>query len=287
MRVSTILAAVSLAALIAGREATAYTVTLNGYATSYLTTHANDRVGSNQFETVNPPAMPYSYTSTSLDGGASSESGYSLTNAGFDITLDQSRVGAANSFGQAEGSIFFSVNQGIDYVASGSYSVADSDGRIVYYRPFLYDRTVGSFVFENFQQSRATPNESFTLGGTGGDFSNSTFGSLTGTLIAGHDYEFNYYVMIHTSSTASPSGATASGNLSLSFSAIPEPSTGLLMVLGLVALAVSRHRQAIDHVPRRRKYPATNQSPTPLQPARMPGTNFRPRFKVPPTSPFR
>ena len=61
-------------------------------------------------------------------------------------------------------------------------------------------------------------------------------GSLTGTLIAGHEYRMGYLAVIQALSTASASNATATGSIFLGFTTVPEPSTALLLSLGLVGL---------------------------------------------------
>ena len=69
----------------------------------------------------------------------------------------------------------------------------------------------------------------------------SCTGSLTGTLLAGHYYVFSYRSDVSMLYEASPiPSATAAGFVALSF--IPEPSTALLVTLGLVGLAVKRRR---------------------------------------------
>jgi hypothetical protein len=211
---------------------------LNDSGTSYLVTRADDSASDVDF--AYPAAVPYSYTSTSVDGGASSESEYNFSNLGFDITLDHSRVSGDGGISRSYGSIYFSVDNDVDFTALGSYSVVDPDGRRAHVYAYLYDQTSDSYLFQSLQQSDATPNESFTLGGTGGDFNNLQLGSLTGTLIAGHDYNlyYNAYIQALPSTT---SGATASGSFSLVFPA-PEPGTGLLLGMGLLALTAGRRR---------------------------------------------
>jgi hypothetical protein len=176
---------------------------------------------------------------------------YTLSNTGFDITLDHSRTSTQYSYGQSVGLIYFSVDQNIDYAASGSYSTVDSEGRMVHFVADLYDETVGSYVFESIQISAATPNESFTLGQTEGDYINTDIGSLTGTLIAGRNYRFYYVADIYAYPSASTSGATASGCISLSFGqgtgcsparAVPEPTGSVLFCLGLATLMAPMRR---------------------------------------------
>lgn len=78
------------------------------------------------------------------------------------------------------------------------------------------------------------------LGGIGGDYQNLISGSPTGTLCAGTRYALTYSTFLSTP-TALTQGATATGFLTLSF--IPEPSTGVLMMTGLLGLAYRQRRQ--------------------------------------------
>ena len=130
------------------------------------------------------------------------------------------------------------MDQDTVYAATGSYSVLDSEGRRAYFNVFLFDHTDGLALFRNIQESFSTSNQSFTLGGTV-NAGSTNVGSLTGTLIAGHDYGLHYQIFIQ-SFPATSAGATALGNLSLSFAVVPEPSTALLLGLGLVGLGVRR-----------------------------------------------
>jgi hypothetical protein len=76
-------------------------------------------------------------------------------------------------------------------VASGQYGFSSVNDTVrIVYSTFLRDDTAGSILFNSTQQSLATPNEQFALGGMGGDNLNTFTGSLTGTLIAGHNYRW-------------------------------------------------------------------------------------------------
>ncbi|MBW2361682.1 MAG: PEP-CTERM sorting domain-containing protein [Deltaproteobacteria bacterium] len=243
-------AALSVALLVLlfslpGLPASALSVTLNDGGSSYLTATADDQSGAASTESVIPVAVPYVYTSTNVDGGASSEADYNLYNTSFAIGLDHSRPVTLGSFGQSYGSIFFSVDENVGYTALGSYAATDSDGRRVRFEGSLYDFTAGEYLFRSVQESRSTANESFTLGLAEGDFLNVDTGLLTGTLVAGQAYKFQYNVLLQANPSGAASSATGTGSLSLTFPAlVPEPSTALLLAAGLVGLAHRRRHQS-------------------------------------------
>jgi hypothetical protein len=220
--------------------AAAFTITLNSGGTSELLTRGNDRVGARVDEFVYPTALSYSYTSTSVDGGSSSQSVYDLSDSAFNITFDQSRTTAEFSEGRSWGYIYFTVDQDVYYSAAGAYSAIDPDGLLLSQTAWLSDVGTGFDVFKFSQGSDSTPNESFLLGAAGGDSSNVGLGSLSGTLTAGHDYRFWYDSYVSAWPSSSWTNATSSGYVSLSFTPIPEPSSALLVSLGLSGFALLR-----------------------------------------------
>ncbi len=77
----------------------------------------------------------------------------------------------------------------------------------------LYDSS--AVVFNSRQESRSTPNESFTLGLNEGDYNNVDYnnvdiGSLTGNLIPGQTYRVAYSLQSENF-PAPATGVTASG----------------------------------------------------------------------------
>ena len=83
-------------------------------------------------------------------------------------------------------------------------ATVDPDGRRTYLRASLFDLDLTSMVFESFQESFSTVNESFTLGLSEGDLTNIFTGSLSGTLIAGHEYHFFYNAFVQAPAVYQP-----------------------------------------------------------------------------------
>lgn len=242
MRISTALLVLSLVAGMPIDAATAYTITLNGFHFSRMTTYARGGTAIAAQEGVNPAGLAYSSTSTSIQGAASSESIYALDNDGFDITFDHSKPAASGSYTRSYGFIYFNPDENINYTASGSYTAVDPDGTRVLFFSRLFDYTADSYLYRSEQRSESTVNESFTLGLSGGDAFNYSEGALTSTLIAGHDYQFYYDAFVINSSLAATAVSAASGSVSLDFTAVPEPGTAVLVTMGLVGLVARRRR---------------------------------------------
>ena len=122
MRISSVLLALTIFSALLANPAAAYTITLNGYDTSFQETRANDfSTGGSVFEILNPATLPYSDSSSSVDAGSSAESDYDHSTSAFTVTLDHIRANTANSYGYSQGQIFFSVDEAVEYTATGSY----------------------------------------------------------------------------------------------------------------------------------------------------------------------
>jgi hypothetical protein len=198
MRISTVVLTLVSITWLHGHPAMALNVTLNGGGTSKFTNYAAGSSGNSDIEHVYPETIPFTYTSSvfSLSGSAVTE--YTLSNGGFEISFDQSRGTPFGSAGHSWGSIFFSVDDNVAYSASGSFTASDPDGRRVSLLANLYDHTADEYLFFSSQDSDSTPDESFILGQSGGDYQNYSAGSLSGLLIAGHEYSFDHDASIST-----------------------------------------------------------------------------------------
>ncbi len=224
---------VALTSVVSGASAE---ITINPM-TNLSSTSERAREGG--FTTVLDDGAPTSLivtTGSVSQGPSSSDATHDLSNSGFVITINHARGDSQGSFGRSIGFIYFSSDADVSYSASGTYTATDPDGRQVFQTSRLTDVASSTILYEADQRSEMTANESFTLGLTEGDHTAEFTGSLTGTLLAGREYEWVYDALIQAEPSAASSSATAVGDFQISFT--PIPSVPALEGPALLALLV-------------------------------------------------
>lgn len=195
-------------------------------------------------------SIPSSHLLDATRGEYYSRNQISYTGSGNQVTLlnefSQERDGQMDSFSVSLGKVRFTAVANSTFSLSGIYSASHvTTASHLYLRADFTDLTTSQWV-NSEQTSEYTLNESFILGGGGGDSANVFIGSLTGSLIAGHNYEFSYAATTHALFGAD-GGATASGFVRLDIgggapsNAVPDSGTTLaLLGLTLASLAALR-----------------------------------------------
>jgi hypothetical protein len=236
------------AALLPGVANASITITSNA-----MTAYAYDGTSGGNGANFNGTSIPSSTSLNASDGPSSSQNYIDWTTNGSQTILswdmEHKRIGQLNSTAETyEGGLYFSSDADTTYDLSGYYVVTDAAtsssgwvGQIVQ----LYDFTANIYLFANHQDSRSTHDESFTLGGLSGDYSNSLAGSLTGNLLAGHNYQL-YFDIRTLAIPDGDAGASALGNLTLKIgeapAAVPEPLSAIVWGCLVALCAVCCHR---------------------------------------------
>lgn len=187
--------------------------------------------------------VPFSAVEMVEQGGGRNTTTYDFDQTGdsahFLFDFDHFRMPGQNSFVESIGFIRFDVpgdSPPLSYAFSGSYAASPS--YILEMTVRLTDRTTGDDLFFNHQWSQFTSDESFTLGGLGGDFQSILEGDIEGVLVPNRQYKLNYRYLTFNSPPVAQ-GGVAQGTLELQIT--PEPASGLLVLAGALA-TVSRRR---------------------------------------------
>lgn len=170
--------------------------------------------------------------------GYSSTTTSSFSTTGNSAVLSESfaqphREGNANGYDQSYFDVYFSSDVDVPYSASGSYSNSSGFTNLTSY---LVDRTTFTYLFYNYQYSVGGP-AAFSLGGTAGNFDNYFFGSLTGTLLAGHVYEW-WGAGVTQAYPGADLGAEAGGGVSLAIGAAAVPEATSVFVWSVLVLLI-------------------------------------------------
>jgi hypothetical protein len=192
----------------------------NTYAQVYNGPTSNSNNQSNTGGAIAVATLPgYSSTTISLINSASMSASFVQSRPGSLYAVTDGRVNSG-----------FTTDVNVPYTAGGSFS--NPAGYTLLFAQ-LFDISTNSFLFYSDQESSSGP-AVFTLGGTAGNSADYFQGSLTGTLLAGHLYE--WYGEASSRTNPTDDGATATGGISLTIGAVPEVSSAI--VWSLLALTI-------------------------------------------------
>jgi len=219
------------------------------YSGQYVTASTHDGAGTAPYQT----AFNEDSGSVSVSAGtASATTSWNLTATTATFAFDGVTAGAHESYAVHESNFYFTVDADTTYSISGSYSFADLDDSIVsneYAMLFciLFDETAQEYVFGSSQYTFAADEGTYYLGGTSEDSWLS--GSLSGTLLAGHEYRFLFDASVQNY-PSDGNDAVIYGSGSVTLTIVPLPPSALMGLtllggLGLAKILRKRRQSAL------------------------------------------
>ncbi len=118
-------------------------------------------------------------------------------------TITMEREGTRLSHVQASTTMHFTVDADTTYDLFGSFDATDvSTSGHVYLRVLLVDDTTSTILLDSQHESYNTVDASFEAGVLGGDTTQLVIGSTAGSILAGHDYRWYWYMFSNASPDA-------------------------------------------------------------------------------------
>ncbi len=163
--------------------------------------------------------------------GFSSTTSTAFSSTALSTSFNQFRAGSTNNLSSGSSQSFFTAGANDTYSISGGYFVTNGYSL---FKATLINVTTNVTVFDSQQENIGTIN--YVLGGVAGNFSNSLLGNLNGTLTSGNQYQWQSSAFIQQLGGGGDNGATAPGATLLHITAVPEPTS--LLMLGIAGLGL-------------------------------------------------
>jgi len=194
---------------------------------------------------LKPIAIPYldsmSASKTSAKGASTVDETYNFGPSM--LRVDTTKISLTGSAqGVSDGGWVFSVTENVRAEVSGYLDVRPTGPTENWLYAHLLDRTTGLELFES-NQLDLSDGTTYYLGGLTGSHQASFTGNLANTFLTGHTYQLLYRVAV--GSQAELAGLSLA-DARIQLLAIPEPSTSVLLSLGLLAVGTRKIRRSYD-----------------------------------------
>lgn len=226
---------IPVAVVVAGMGGQLYGQAISLYTPNQSVNEAISTFDSGAGVTVdgNVNSLPYTTVTTATDSTVSSSVTPNFSTSALGLSFSQSTPDN-KSTSSGEGTVYFTALNAASYSISGSMTIAGGTHLGGELSAFLLDVNTSTYVYQyDFVQGIQTASGplTFTL-----DSSNTP---LTGSLTAGDVYEFDAFDADNLYNHQG--GQTLTGTTTLSLTAAPEPSTWVILFVGVGMLAGFRY----------------------------------------------
>lgn len=207
-----------------------------GYSLGHMTSMNRNDLGLPTIETL-----------TAQRNGVWSTIQLDLSESGFYVDNDMFGIGSESTSAyhlSAAGSYEITLDRDTAFDVSGFFQTSGGEADRVMMSASVRNISTREYLFEMLHRSDATPDARLELGADLGDDYNITSGNLSGVLLAGERYLFQYRMQLDDPYLENSLDGSATGRVEIHFPVpIPEPGTGVSTGLGLAALTACRRRE--------------------------------------------